>query len=130
MLVSGEAARAQPGDATLHLPVSDLNGKKITSGQAPLMYPGGDALPFSTNIGVPPGSYIVRIGVIDSAGRVGSVDHRVDVRDVTLGSMTATGPMLVRVPPDPREKPGSRWTVRDRMNGSRSRSTSRRTRAG
>ena len=101
VLVSGEATRAQPGDATLHLQVSDLNGKKITSGQAPLVYPGGDALPFSTNIGVPPGSYIVRIGVIDSAGRVGSVDHRIDVRDVTLGSMKATGPVLVRVPAGP-----------------------------
>ena len=101
VLVSGEAIRAQPGDATLHLQVSDLNGKKIAAGQAPLVYPGGDTLPFSTNIGVPPGSYIVRIGLIDSAGRVGSVDHRIDVRDVTLGSMKATGPVLVRVPGGP-----------------------------
>jgi hypothetical protein len=36
--------------------------------------------------------------VMDSAGRVGSVDHRAEVRDVPLGALTATGPVLVRVP--------------------------------
>ena len=35
---------------------------------------------------------------MDSAGRVGSVDHRAEVRDVPLGTLTATGPVLVRVP--------------------------------
>lgn len=39
--------------------------------------------------------------MIDSAGRVGSVDHRIEARDVTLGSMKATGPVLVRVPSGP-----------------------------
>jgi VWFA-related protein len=98
LLISGEIARAQPGEATLRLQVSDLQGKKVTSGDMPLPHAGGDILPFSTNIAVPPGSYIVRIGVMDSKGRVGSVDHRAEVRDVPLGRLTATGPMLVRVP--------------------------------
>ena len=89
---------AKPGEATLRLQVRDLQGKKVTAGDVALVHPGGDVLPFSTNISVPPGSYIVRLGVMDSAGRVGSVDHRVEVRDVPLGALTATGPMLVRVP--------------------------------
>jgi hypothetical protein len=101
LLLSGEASRAQPGEATLHLQVTDLEGKKIAAGQVPVTHPGGDSLPFSTNIPVPTGSYILRVGLIDSAGRVGSVDHRIDVRDVTLGGMTATGPVLVRVPSGP-----------------------------
>jgi VWFA-related protein len=101
VLFSGEALRAQPGDATLHVQVSDLNGKKVAAGQVPLVHPGGDRLPFSTNIPVAPGEYIVRVGVMDSGGRVGSVDHRVDVRDVPLGTLTATGPVLVRVPSGP-----------------------------
>ena len=97
VLLSGEISRAQPGEATLRLLVSDLQGKKITSGEVALAHGGASTLPFSTNVPLPPGSYIVRIGVMDSAGRVGSVDHRVEVRDVPLGALTATGPVLVRV---------------------------------
>ena len=97
VLLSGEISRAQPGEATLRLQVSDLQGKKVTSGEVALAHGGGNTLPFSTNVPLPPGSYIVRIGVMDSAGRVGSVDHRVEVRDVPLGALNATGPVLVRV---------------------------------
>jgi VWFA-related protein len=98
LLVSGEVSRAQPGDATLQVLVSNLEGKRVTAGELSLAHASGDTLPFSTNVSVPPGSYIVRVGVMDGGGRVGSVDHRVDVRDVTLGTLTATGPVLVRVP--------------------------------
>jgi hypothetical protein len=98
LLVSGEATRAQPGDATLQLIVSDLDGKKVTAGELALAHAGGGTLPFSTNVPVPPGSYIIRVGLMDSGGHVGSVDHRVEVGDVTLGPLNATGPVLVRVP--------------------------------
>jgi VWFA-related protein len=100
LLVSGEVSRAQPGEATLHLLVRDLEGKKVAAGDVAIARAGGDTLPFSANIAVPPGRYIVRVGVMDSAGRVGSADHRVDVRGVPLGTLSATGPVLVRVPND------------------------------
>jgi hypothetical protein len=35
---------------------------------------------------------------MDSAGHVGSVEHRAEVRRVPVGAMSATGPVLVRVP--------------------------------
>lgn len=98
LLLSGEASRVGPGEATLSLLVNDLQGRKITSGEVPLAHGKEDTVPFSSNIPVPPGSYIVRVGVMDSGGRVGSVDHRVDVEDVSLGALSATGPVLVRVP--------------------------------
>jgi len=98
LLLSGEVSRAQPGEATLHLLVRDLEGKKVTAGNVAIARASGDTLPFSANIAVPPGSYIVRVGVMDSAGRVGSADHRVDARGVPLGALSATGPVLVRVP--------------------------------
>src|SRR4029079_7650126 len=47
---------------------------------------------------VAPGTYIVRVAVMDSGGRVGSVDHREDARDVQLGPLSAMGPVLGRVP--------------------------------
>ena len=97
LLVTGEASRAQPGEATLHLVVNDLTGKKVAAGEVKVPHDGGDVLPFATNVAVPPGSYIVRVGVMDGAGRVGSVDHRAEVKDVTLRDLAATGPILVRV---------------------------------
>ena len=82
-----------------------------------------------------PARYIVRLAVMDSAGNVGSVDHRVEARTKPIGPLTASGPVLVRVPGrrelraaararrraagraarDPGRSPGRRWTaVRDR----------------
>jgi VWFA-related protein len=98
LLVSGEASRVQPGEATLQVIVSDLDGKRVTAGEVALAHSSGDTLPFSTNVPVPLGNYIIRVGLIDSGGHVGSVDHRVEVGDVTLGPVNATGPVLVRIP--------------------------------
>ena len=98
LVLAGEASRLQPGEATFQVVVRDLEGKKIFSGEKPLGESSGDGLQFSTNMTIPPGSYIVRVAVMDSAGRVGSVDHRVDARPVSLGTLSATGPLLIRVP--------------------------------
>ena len=42
---------------------------------------------------------------MDSTGRVGSVEHRVDARRVPVGPLSATGPVLVRVPTAPTAEP-------------------------
>jgi len=98
IVLAGEASRLQPGDTTFQLMVRDLEGKRIITGEQPLGEAAGDQWPFSLNISVPPGSYVVRVAIMDSAGRVGSVDHRVEARPVTLGDFSAIGPLLVRVP--------------------------------
>jgi hypothetical protein len=98
LLISGEASRVQAGDATVRVLISDLLGKRVAGGDMPLTHSNEDTLPFSTNVSVAPGAYIVRVGMMDSAGRVGSVDHRADARDIRLGPLSATGPVLVRVP--------------------------------
>ena len=100
LLVSGEVSRARPGDASLKLLVSDLEGKTVASGNAGIALSGGDVSAFSANLAVPRGRYVVRVGLMDSAGRVGSADHRVEVRGVPLGTLSGTGPVLVRVPRD------------------------------
>ena len=100
LLVSGEVSRAQPGDATLRLLVRDLEGRRVAAGDAVMALADGDTSSFSANIAVPRGRYIVRVGLMDSAGRVGSADHRVDVRGEPIGTLSATGPLLVRVPND------------------------------
>src|SRR6185436_4467079 len=61
LLISGEASRVQAGDATARILVSDLLGKKVAGGDMPLTHGNEDTLPFSTNVSVPPGTYIVRV---------------------------------------------------------------------
>ena len=105
VVLAGEASRLQPGEATFQILVRDLEGKSVLSGEKPLGDATGDALPFSAEIPVAPGSYIIRIAVMDSAGRVGSIDHRVDARQVSLGTLSASRPLLVRVPAGPNAEP-------------------------
>ena len=50
----------------------------VLAGEQPVGEPRGDGLVFTANVPVAPGSYVVRVAVIDGAGRVGSVDHRID----------------------------------------------------
>lgn len=98
IVLAGEATRIQPGETTFRVVVRDLDGKKILAGEQPTSEATTDGLQFTMNVPVSPGSYIVRVGVLDSAGQVGSVEHRVDARRVPMGAFTAAGPLLVRVP--------------------------------
>lgn len=98
LVLSGEASRLKPGEATFQVAVNDLTGRKLVSGEEPLGEPTASGLRFSANVAVPPGTYIVRIAVMDSTGQVGSVDHRVDATPVALGEFSATGPVLISVP--------------------------------
>jgi VWFA-related protein len=101
IVLAGEASRMQPGAATFQLLVRDVEGKSILSGEKPLGEAAGDTVPFSAEVPVAPGTYIVRLAVMDGAGRVGSVDHRVEARQVALGGLTASRPLLIRVPTGP-----------------------------
>lgn len=98
LVLTGDASRVQPGIATLQLLVRDLKGQNIVHGEQRLGEPNASSLPFATNVRVAPGTYIVRLAVIDGAGHVGSVDHRVDARAVPLGTLHVTGPLLVELP--------------------------------
>jgi len=97
LVLIGNVSRLRPGPVTFQVLVRDLTGKRIAAGEQPLGETEGETLPFSTNLSIPLGSYIVRVAVMDGEGRVGSVDHRVDAKPVALGPVGATGPMLVRV---------------------------------
>src|SRR4051794_588614 len=98
LVLTGEGSRLQNGEATYQMLIRNLDGNKIVTTAQPL----GDAvdgvLPFSTNFTVPPGVYIVRFAVMDSAGHVGAVERRIDAHETELGPISAAGPLLVRVP--------------------------------
>jgi VWFA-related protein len=97
LMLTGEASRLRSGQATFQVNVRNLEGDELVSGEQPLGEAIGDRLTFSTQMPITPGSYIVRLAVMDSAGRVGSVDHRVEARRTPLGALSASGPLLVRI---------------------------------
>jgi tetratricopeptide (TPR) repeat protein len=98
LVLTGEASRMQPGDATLQLLVRDLGGREIGAGEQRIPAPEGTETRFATSVRVPPGTYVVRLAVQDGAGRVGSVDHWAEAKPVSFGDVSVTGPLLVRVP--------------------------------
>jgi VWFA-related protein len=98
LVLAGEASRLDPGEATIQVAVHDMAGRQVLSGEQPIGEPDGDGLTFSTSFPVSPGSYVVRIAVMDARGSVGSIDHRVDAQRVPLGALSMTGPLLIRVP--------------------------------
>jgi VWFA-related protein len=98
LVLAGEASRLADGDATFQVVVRDQTGRQITSPEQLLGTAVRDRLPFSINVPVSPGSYSVRFAVMDSAGHVGSVDHRADAYKVPLGPLFGFGPLLVRLP--------------------------------
>jgi tetratricopeptide (TPR) repeat protein len=105
VVLSGEATRVDPGEAEFQVLVQDLEGNRIVAGERALGQPAGDVLAFSANLPLPPGSYVIRVAVIDGTGRIGAVDHRADVRAQSFGPVSAVGPVLIRVPPGTQARP-------------------------
>jgi VWFA-related protein len=98
VVLVGSISRLQPGDVTLQLALRDDNGNDVATGSQSIGEATSDQLPFSTAFTVPPGRYNARIAVMDSAGVVGSVDHRVDARRTTVGTISTGDLILVRMP--------------------------------
>jgi VWFA-related protein len=98
LVLAGEVSRLHPGDATFQFVMRDQGGREFLSEEQFLGHATGDRLPFSVDVPARPGTYALRLAVMDAAGRVGSVDHRADVGRVSMGAVTAFGPMLVRLP--------------------------------
>jgi tetratricopeptide (TPR) repeat protein len=105
VVLTGEASRVEPGAASVQLLVQDSQGRQVISDERPLGEPTDEGLTFSTSLQLAPGSYVVRVAVMDGMGRTGSVDHHVDARAEPIGEFTATGPVLIRVPTAPGAQP-------------------------
>jgi VWFA-related protein len=99
LVFTGEASRVEAGDATVQIMIRDLNGVRVLAGEQPVGEPRGDNLVFTANVPVAPGTYVARVAVIDGAGRIGSVDHRIEAHRAVIGGIASTDPLLLRVPP-------------------------------
>jgi VWFA-related protein len=105
IVFAGEASRVDPGEATVQILIRDLNGTRVLAGEQPVGEPRGDGLVFTAYVPVTAGDYVARLAVIDGAGRIGSVDHRVEARRFPVGSISSTDPLLLRVPAAGRGEP-------------------------
>ena len=105
LLLTGEASRVGPGEATIKVLVHDQQGKGVVSSEQLVGQPTDEGLAFSARLPLAPGSYVARVALMDGAGRTGSVDHFVDVREEPLGELRAMGPILIRVPADAQRQP-------------------------
>jgi tetratricopeptide (TPR) repeat protein len=105
LVLTGEASRLQRGETVLQVLVRDMDGKKVLAAEMPPGDATADVLPFSTSLPIAPGTYLVRVAAMDSAGRVGSVEHRVEARPTTHGPVAASGPLLVRLSTAPASEP-------------------------
>ncbi len=103
IVLAGAATRVHPGEVMLQIVLEDASGKPLAGGRRSLGDADGDEFPFSTSLSVDPGVYTIRAAVMDAAGTVGSVHHRVDARRTSIGPLTAGSIMLVRVPTAPDE---------------------------
>ena len=99
LVFTGEASRVEAGDATVQIMIRDINGVRVLAGEQPVGEPRGDNLVFTANVPVAPGTYVARVAVIDGAGRIGLVDHRIDAHRAVIGGIASTDPLLLRVPP-------------------------------
>ena len=64
---------------------SAISTAPLLAGEQPIGEPRGDGLAFTANVPVAPGGYVPRVAVIDGAGRIGSVDHRIDAHRTAIG---------------------------------------------
>ena len=99
LVFTGEASRVESGNATVQIMIRDINGVRVLAGEQPVGEPRGDNLAFTANVPVAPGTYVARVAVIDGAGRIGSVDHRIEAHRPVIGGIATTDPLLLRVPP-------------------------------
>ena len=105
VVLTGEASRVEAGTASIQVLAQDAQGKQVVSEERPIGEPVDEGVSFSSSFFLPPGSYVVRVAVMDGMGRTGSVDHHVEARAAPLGSVAATGPILIRVPTAPGATP-------------------------
>jgi tetratricopeptide (TPR) repeat protein len=99
LVFTGEASRVDPGEASVQIMLRDIDGVRVLAGEQAIGEPRGDGIVFTANVPVAPGTYVARVAVIDGAGRVGSVDHRIDAQRSRMGGLETTDPLLLRVPP-------------------------------
>ncbi len=93
-------------DLTLGFVLRDPEGTVLASGSqqvtaTPAETPSGRVLEYSRSLIVDPGTYSLKVAVLDAAGRRGSVDHRVEATQLADGPLSIGDLMVSERPAAP-----------------------------
>jgi VWFA-related protein len=96
VLVSGEVTRAAEGPAMAAAALIDSSGGIVAGTERDLRIPATGRARVQATLTVRPGSYLLRVAVGDSGGRIGSLDREVYATWREAGDVTTTGLVLLR----------------------------------
>jgi VWFA-related protein len=99
VVVAGDVVRAAPGRAKVVAALYEPEGRPVDAREATLDVPASGAAAISLSIDAPPGSYGLRLAVLDAAGRAGSLERLVDARWKKAGRVETPGLVLFRSTP-------------------------------
>lgn len=94
VVVVGDVARAARGAATTVAALYEKGGRPVIAGQNAVDVPAGGHAPLAIELTAPPGSYALRLAVLDADGRLGSLERLVDVRWIKAGAFETPGLVL------------------------------------
>ncbi len=92
----GDVNRAAPGRAKAVAALYDFDGKPVTAMENTVeVGPDGPGA-LSVELTAPPGTYVLRVAVLDAAGRIGSLERLVDAHWKKTGGIETPGLVLFR----------------------------------
>jgi hypothetical protein len=90
----GDVNRAAPGRAKAVAALYDFDGRPVTAMENTVdVGPDGPG-PLSVELTAPPGTYVLRVAVLDAQGRIGSLERLVDARWKKTGGIETPGLVL------------------------------------
>lgn len=97
--VVGDVGRAAAGQATAVAALYEIDGKPVTARENTIAVPASGRAGMSVELEVPPGTYALRLAVLDAEGRVGSLERLVEARWVKAGGIETPGLVLLYAGP-------------------------------
>jgi VWFA-related protein len=100
VVIVSDVGRAAVGPATAVAAIYDREGKPVSSGETALdIDDAATPTRLQTALAVKPGTYMMKLGVRDNEGRIGTVERTVDARWLKAGAAETTGLVLFRYRP-------------------------------
>ena len=111
----GDVHRAAPGPAKAVAALYDFDGRPVTAMENTVEVAGDEPGALSVELTAPPGTYVLRVAVLDTAGRIGSLERLVDARWKKTGGIETPG--LGAVPLGPGDAQRAAAGLRRRDDG-------------
>ena len=92
----GDVNRAAPGRAKAVAALYDFDGKPVTAMENTVEVGADGPGVLSVELTAPPGTYVLRVAVLDAQGRIGSLERLVDARWKKTGGIETPGLVLFR----------------------------------